>query len=113
MGIPVVAVVDTNSDPDQVQWVIPGNDDALRAIRLFTSKIADAVVEGRSAYEQTQIAEQKVVEGAEGGDNAEYVDTSAYEQYEKQEGDFVEPVEGVELPAETEQAVPAEGEPPA
>jgi small subunit ribosomal protein S2 len=113
MGIPVVAVVDTNSDPDQIQWVIPGNDDALRAIRLFTSKIADAVVEGRSAYEQTQIAEQKVVEGAEGGDNAEYVDTSAYEAYEKQEGDFVEAVEGVELPAEPEQAVPAEGETPA
>jgi len=113
MGIPVVAVVDTNSDPDQIQWVIPGNDDALRAIRLFTSKIADAVVEGRSAYEQTQIAEQKVEEGAEGGDNAEYVDTSAYESYEKQEGDFVEPTEGVELPAEAEQAIPAEGETPA
>jgi small subunit ribosomal protein S2 len=114
MGIPVVAVVDTNSDPDQVQWVIPGNDDALRAIRLFTSKIADAVVEGRSAYEQTQIAEQKVVEGTEGGDNAEYVDTSAYESYEKQEGDFVEPVEGAEPAAaaepEPEPAVPAEGE---
>src|ERR1700730_4249195 len=44
MGVPVVAVVDTNSDPDQVDWVIPGNDDALRAIRLFTSKIADAVL---------------------------------------------------------------------
>jgi small subunit ribosomal protein S2 len=114
MGIPVVAVVDTNSDPDQIQWVIPGNDDALRAIRLFTSKIADAVVEGRSAYEQTQIAEQKVVEGTEGGDNAEYVDTSAYEAYEKQEGDFVEPVEGAELPPpDPEQAGPAEGETPA
>jgi len=117
MGIPVVAVVDTNSDPDQVQWVIPGNDDALRAIRLFTSKIADAVVEGRSAFEQTQIAEQKVLEGAQGVENAEYVDTSAYEAYEKQEGDFVEGAEGVEPPevppvAEPEQPVPAaNGEP--
>src|SRR3984957_12783794 len=98
MGIPVVAVVDTNSAPDAVEWVIPGNDDALRAIRLFTSKIADAVVEGRSAFEQTQIADQKVQEGALGPENAEYVDTSAYEAYEKQEGDFVEPVEGAELP---------------
>jgi small subunit ribosomal protein S2 len=48
LGIPVVAVVDTNCDPDEVDYVIPGNDDALRAIRLFTTKIADAVVEGRS-----------------------------------------------------------------
>ena len=46
LGIPVVAVVDTNCDPDVVDYVIPGNDDALRAIRLFTPKIADAVVEG-------------------------------------------------------------------
>ena len=45
MGIPVVAIVDTNCDPDLVDWVIPGNDDALRAIRLFTSKISDAVLE--------------------------------------------------------------------
>jgi small subunit ribosomal protein S2 len=111
MGIPVVAVVDTNSDPDQVEWVIPGNDDALRAIRLFTSKIADAVVEGRSAFEQTQIADQKIEEGAGGADNVEYVDTSAYEAYEKQEGDFVEAPEGAEPVAEAEQPVPAEGEP--
>ncbi len=46
LGIPVVAVVDTNCDPTVVDYVIPGNDDALRAIRLFTSKIADSVVEG-------------------------------------------------------------------
>jgi small subunit ribosomal protein S2 len=110
MGIPVVAVVDTNSDPDPIQWVIPGNDDALRAIRLFTSKVADAVVEGRSAFEQTQIAEQKVEEGADTSDNAEYVDTSAYEAYEKQEGDFVEPGDVADAPAEAEQAIPAEGE---
>ena len=44
----MVAVVDTNCDPDKVDYVIPGNDDALRAIRLFTNKIADAVIEGRS-----------------------------------------------------------------
>jgi len=111
MGIPVVAVVDTNSDPDVVDWVIPGNDDALRAIRLFTSKIADAVVEGRSAFEQTQIAEQKIEEGAEGAEAVEYVDTSAYESYEKQEGDFVEAPEGVEPGTDAEQAVPADGEP--
>ena len=46
LGIPVVAIVDTNCDPDFIDYVIPGNDDALRAIKLFTSKVADAAVEG-------------------------------------------------------------------
>jgi small subunit ribosomal protein S2 len=111
MGVPVVAVVDTNSDPDQVDWVIPGNDDALRAIRLFTSKIADAVIEGRQAYEQTQLADQKAQEGAESGEGVDYVDTSAYESYEKQEGDFVDVPEGTEPIADPGQTVPAETEP--
>lgn len=90
MGIPVVAIVDTNCDPSLVDWVIPGNDDALRAIRLFTSKISDAVVTGRQSFEQSQIADQKVAEGAAGEETTEYVDTSAYERYEKMEGDYVE-----------------------
>lgn len=47
LGIPVMAVVDTNCDPDMVDYVIPGNDDAIRSIRLFTAKIADAVIEGQ------------------------------------------------------------------
>lgn len=47
LGIPIVAIVDTNCDPDGIDYVIPGNDDALRAVRLFTSKIADSVIEGR------------------------------------------------------------------
>src|SRR5271169_749275 len=100
MGIPVVAIVDTNCDPNLVEWVIPGNDDALRAIRLFTSKISDAVVAGRQSFEQTQIADQKAAEGAAGEEGPEYVDTSAYEQYEKQEGDFVEAEPGAEPVAE-------------
>jgi small subunit ribosomal protein S2 len=49
LGIKVVAVVDTNCDPDNIDYVIPGNDDAIRAIRLMSSKIADAVIEGRQA----------------------------------------------------------------
>ncbi|CDF57935.1 30S ribosomal protein S2 [Thermobrachium celere] len=47
LGIPVVGIVDTNCDPDDVDYVIPGNDDAIRAVKLITSKIADAVLEGR------------------------------------------------------------------
>ena len=108
MGVPVVSIVDTNCDPDLVDWVIPGNDDALRAIRLFASKVADAVLEGRQAFEQTQIADQKAAEGAEGTEVVEYVDTSAYEAYEKQEGDFIEP--GSELAVDSEQTVPTDEE---
>jgi small subunit ribosomal protein S2 len=47
LGIPVVAVVDTNCDPDEITYPIPGNDDAIRAIRLLTAKVADAIIEGR------------------------------------------------------------------
>ncbi len=49
LSIPIVAVVDTNCDPDEIDYVVPGNDDAIRAIKLLTSKIANAVVEGRAA----------------------------------------------------------------
>jgi small subunit ribosomal protein S2 len=55
LGIPVVAVVDTNCDPTVVDYVIPGNDDALRAIRLFTSKISDSVIEGAAAASDKQV----------------------------------------------------------
>jgi small subunit ribosomal protein S2 len=57
LGIPVVAVVDTNCDPSEVDYVIPGNDDALRAIRLFAAKISDSVVEGVTASTDKQAAE--------------------------------------------------------
>ena len=56
LGIPVVAVVDTNCDPDKVDYVIPGNDDALRAIRLFTTKVSDAVIEGRQLVSEHDLA---------------------------------------------------------
>ncbi|MBV9181844.1 MAG: 30S ribosomal protein S2 [Acidobacteria bacterium] len=56
LGIPVVAVVDTNCDPTEVDYVIPGNDDALRAIRLFASKIADSVIEGTQLLSDKQAA---------------------------------------------------------
>ena len=61
LGIPVVAVVDTNCDPDKVDYVIPGNDDALRAIRLFTNKISDAVVEGRQLATEQDFAAEKII----------------------------------------------------
>jgi small subunit ribosomal protein S2 len=57
LGIPVVAVVDTNCDPSEVDYVIPGNDDALRAIRLFTSKISDSIAEGAQLMSDKQVAD--------------------------------------------------------
>jgi len=56
LGIPIIAIVDTNCDPDEIDYVIPGNDDAIRAVRLLTSKIADAVLE---ALEGQQVAEEE------------------------------------------------------
>ena len=61
LGIPVVAIVDTNCDPDEVDYVIPGNDDALRAIRLFANKIADAVIEGRQLASEQEFTADKIV----------------------------------------------------
>jgi hypothetical protein len=68
LGIPVVAVVDTNCDPDEVDYVIPGNDDALRAIRLFTTKISEAVVEGRTLATEQEFAAEKIVSDDESGE---------------------------------------------
>ena len=51
LGIPVVAIVDTNCDPEEVDYVIPGNDDAIRAVKLITAKMADAIMEGRQGEE--------------------------------------------------------------
>ena len=69
LGIPVVAIVDTNCDPDNINYIIPGNDDAIRAIRLLTSKIADAVIEGAQARDtrlQTENeGEEYAAEGTE------------------------------------------------
>jgi small subunit ribosomal protein S2 len=59
LGIPVVAVVDTNCDPSEVDYVIPGNDDALRAIRLFTSKISESIAEGVNLLGDKQIQEMQ------------------------------------------------------
>ncbi len=88
LGIPVVAVVDTNCDPTEVDYVIPGNDDALRAIRLFTSKISDSIAEGAQLMTDKQVADLQAgvgeaqqaeaaateapVEGAEDTSGAEY-----------------------------------------
>lgn len=57
LGIPIAAIVDTNCDPDNIDYIIPGNDDAIRAIKLFASKIADAVLEGKKRFDEIIQAE--------------------------------------------------------
>jgi small subunit ribosomal protein S2 len=72
LGIPVVAVVDTNCSPEGIDYIIPGNDDALRAVRLFASRIADAVLEGQQMVTEGSDADagQQSAEGAAGTDAA-------------------------------------------
>lgn len=77
LNIPVVAVVDTNCDPNMVDYVIPGNDDALRAIKLFTSKISEAISEGRSLATEQDFVPEKIV----ADESASSLDMSAYTQY--------------------------------
>jgi small subunit ribosomal protein S2 len=80
LGIPVVAVVDTNCDPTEVDYVIPGNDDALRAIRLFTSKISESIAEGAQLMTDKQVADMQAAsdaaQAAEGAP-AEYAEEAA------------------------------------
>ena len=65
LGIPCIGLVDTNCDPDDISHVIPGNDDAIRAIRLFSSKMSDACLEGRRLYEERMEAEARASESGE------------------------------------------------
>ena len=65
LGIPVVAIVDTNCDPDDVDYVIPGNDDAIRAVKLIASTMADAIIEGRQGEDAAPVAEEAAEEVAD------------------------------------------------
>ncbi len=84
LGIPIVAIVDTNCDPDEIDYIIPGNDDAIRAIRLVSSKIADACLEGKQLLEAKLVAS----EGAPaGGAAAEKLPVAAAPSPEEVEGE--------------------------
>jgi small subunit ribosomal protein S2 len=63
LGIPIVAIVDTNCDPDEIDHIIPGNDDAIRAVKLLTAKMADAVIEGKQGVDAGIVTEEGDVEG--------------------------------------------------
>ncbi len=101
LGIPIIAIVDTNCDPDDVDFVIPGNDDAIRAIRLFVSRIADACIEGKSLYEEKQRAEsdkkgegEEIKEKLEGKQTREIVSDGT-------DGPVVEKIKRKTAPVET------------
>src|SRR5205823_636250 len=104
LGIPVIAVVDTNCSPEGIDYVIPGNDDALRAVRLFASRIADAVLEGQQMLTEGGAT---VTEGAtEEGESAEAAPTSETSEAEAIPGEAT----GSESAAEAVSAAPAETE---
>jgi small subunit ribosomal protein S2 len=90
MHIPIVAIVDTNCDPDVIDYVIPGNDDAIRAIKLFSSRVADAVSEGKKRFEERiQAGSDKGVEQVTlGGDDA--AETDVPESVETKGKEFLE-----------------------
>ena len=71
LGIPVVAIVDTNCDPDEIDYVIPGNDDAIRAIKLISQTMANAVIEGKQGEQLEVEAKEEQAEPAEETEAAE------------------------------------------
>jgi small subunit ribosomal protein S2 len=91
LGIPVVAVVDTNCDPTEVDYVIPGNDDALRAIRLFTSKISESIAEGAQLMTDKQVADMQAAS------DAAQAAADAAPEYHSEEAAGVDPAEDISM----------------
>lgn len=96
LGIPVIAIVDTNCDPDVIDYVIPGNDDALRAIRLFASKIADSVLEGQGMSKESTATPE-----SEKGPEESEEDESVVAPFEKTRVNRVESAAGEEESVQT------------
>lgn len=83
LGIPTVGIVDTNCDPDDIDFVIPGNDDAIRAIKLITQKIADAVIEGKMMYSQEFEGKEAESQTVKVGYDESKVEDFVEEKYEE------------------------------
>jgi small subunit ribosomal protein S2 len=120
LGIPVIGIVDTNSDPDGVDYVIPGNDDAIRAIKLYVAAVADAVLAGKAAagevvsadeFVEVTEAEAEPAAASEAAETAEPAEATA----EAAADDVAEASAEAEpeTPAEAEPETPAEAEPEA
>jgi len=85
LGIPIVAIVDTNCDPDEIDFVIPGNDDAIRAIKLIAGKLADAVLEAKQGEETAEEAEA-TAQALEAPAVAAYEEPKSIEEVVENEG---------------------------
>ena len=95
LKIPIVAIVDTNCDPDDIDYIIPGNDDAIRAIKLFSSRICDAVIEGKRKFEEHVQADTDKETAALASEKGEDVEADVPESVETKDGitDFEEDTE--------------------
>jgi small subunit ribosomal protein S2 len=100
LGIPVIAVVDTNCDPEEVDFPIPGNDDAIRAIRLFTSRIADSVLEGLNLADERFVGPEDEADAAEDAADEEVAELEATGEVEAAAAE--EPAASEPEPAEVE-----------
>lgn len=107
LGIPVVAVVDTNCDPDLIDYPIPGNDDAIRSIRLFCSLMADAILEGKGELTEGELVEEAVEEAAETPEAPAEAETEA-ETEEKPTVETAEETEQTVEEVEVSEEEPAE-----
>jgi small subunit ribosomal protein S2 len=95
LKIPIVAIVDTNCDPDDIDYIIPGNDDAIRAIKLFSSRICDAVIEGKKRFEEHVQADSDKEALSLASENGEDAETDVPESVETKNGitDFEQDIE--------------------
>ena len=95
LKIPIVTIVDTNCDPDDINYIIPGNDDAIRAIKLFSSRICDAVIEGKRKFEEHVQADTDKETAALASEKGEDVEADVPESVETKDGitDFEEDTE--------------------
>jgi len=102
LGIPIVAIVDTNCDPDEVDYVIPGNDDAIRAVKLISSKIADAVIEAKQGEMGSAAVEATAVEEGSAAEEAVYEGTGEVTAEMAAAAEDEAPASGEEAAGETE-----------
>ncbi|MBQ5321203.1 MAG: 30S ribosomal protein S2 [Oscillospiraceae bacterium] len=100
LGMPIVAIVDTNCDPDEIDYVIPGNDDAIRAVKLIAGAMADAIIEGRQGEQVTEAEVETVMTEAP----AEAAEAPAEEAPKKKPAAKKAPAKKAEAPAEATEA---------
>ncbi len=85
LGIPIVSIVDTNCDPDLIDFLIPGNDDAIRAVKLLTSRVADAVLEGKQGVQEQEMEAEETTEEEETAADVEEESSEAADKEEQPE----------------------------